>query len=500
MGGSRVYFFLCFYFYIISCLNSKIISTLNATKIFDSQLNVSLGTIFSRVSVLNESKVDVSIEILGGNSSVINDLFNDTRCNHSVVNGIKYLNSLESQEEYVECVSIGVGRSRACSVNGVVANLSGIGCEITNKFLSMSNVSLRSLTKNLLLVSEELQFIVNVTECGENDANCTFSNETKLMPIVSSYSTLCNQTIANNTQSIVNCSVENESSVVKRLSDVVSSFPFMSNYSFGAQNSSECVNGVLDVFSSTNVCICLVDFVGEACEALMVMGNVTTYYSQVLNGTFNMDTYEPFLKIKSGQPCYLKFVNLLGSENQVLVDYKSFIDNIVGNYWTQFDRQGWFMLNVDYENVWNSSDAGIQIQKMRFYTQKIYDDLTDNFIQYRRTLKRLSKIYKNNSETIFRKAKSFGKIMPFSNFTSYEKEIKTEIGLALGLVAKIYDEYLSFYEVGNVSNDTISSIALLKTSTIKYSSMVNDYGFWYFINKISSSAKYITNYNQVCFF
>ena len=103
----------------------------------------------------------------------------------------------------------------------------------------------------------------------------------------------------------------------------------------------------------------------------MVITNFTTYYQQVLNETFDMDSYDPYLKIKRGQPCFFKLINLLGSQNKALVEYNNFIEYIVGNYWTQFVVQGFFMQNVDYDSVFNSSNSGQQIQKMKLYTQKV---------------------------------------------------------------------------------------------------------------------------------
>jgi len=117
-------------------------------------------------------------------------------------------------------------------------------------------------------------------------------------------------------------------------------------------------------------------------------------------------------------------------------------------------------------------------------------------VQYRRALKRLSKIYKNSSSVILSKAKSFEKTMSFSNFTAYEIEIKKEVANALVSVTKLYDE---FSNLGNVSNAT-AVIDSLRESTYKYSYMVNDYGFWYLICKLDSFDKFITKYNQVSLF
>ena len=122
--------------------------------------------------------------------------------------------------------------------------------------------------------------------------------------------------------------------------------------------------------------------------------------------------------------------------------------------------------------------------------------MSKNFVQYRRALKRLSKIYKNSSSVILSKAKSFEKTMSFSNFTAYEIEIKKEVANALVSVTKLYDEFSSFVQVGNASNVT-AVIDSLRESTYKYAYMVNDYGFWYLICKLNSFEKFITKYNQV---
>jgi hypothetical protein len=537
-------------------------------------------TIFREDIVLNETQVVESDKVFYGNQSIKDGSFNDSRCDETVVNGTKYLNSVENPEQFVECLSFGVGRMRDCLEDGVLTNLSSINCTVVNKLASISNVSLRSLTKNLLLVPEELQFAVNVTSCGENDVNCTFSNETQLIQSGLSNFTVSNESVLVNDSSLlsrefilrslsdklvfssnelkfvfnesrcdeevlsgikylnytldgskvvecvklglgllhdcledgpwvnatwIDCFTKNDTDLdVNSLPEFVPLIPIVSNYSSSARNSSQltnltCVNGVLDVLSTMPVCICLMNFVGDQCEVSMVITNFTTYYQQVLNKTFDIDSYDPYLKIKRGQPCLFKLINLLGSQNQALVDYKNFIEYIVGNYWTQFDMQGFFMQNVDYDSVFNSSNAGYQIQKMKLYTQKVSDDLSKNFVQYRRALKRLSKIYKNSSSVILRKAKSFEKTMSFSNFTAYEIEIKKEVANALVSVTKLYDEYSNFVQVGNVSNAT-AVIDSLRESTYKYSYMVNDYGFWYLICKLNSFDKYITKYNQVSLF
>ena len=210
------------------------------------------------------------------------------------------------------------------------------------------------------------------------------------------------------------------------------------NVTIGSNATSEsftCVNGVFDEYSLIPKCICLMNFVGDWCDVALITTNFTTYYEQILNGTFDIDTYTPWLKIKRGRPCFL--IKFKSDPEQELVDYQSFIDHIVGNYWTQVDVQGYFMQHIDYENVWNSSNLSFQIQKMKLFTSKVYNDLEKNFVLYRRVLRRLSKIYKSSADIILRKVKLFGKVQAFSNFTAWEMEIKKEVRVALIWISKL---------------------------------------------------------------
>jgi hypothetical protein len=216
----------------------------------------------------------------------------------------------------------------------------------------------------------------------------------------------------------------------------------------------KCVNGVLDVFSFR--CICLINFAGDRCD------------QRVLN-------FEPMLKTEQNQ-------------TERTTDYSSsFIEHVIGNYWTQLDLHGLFMQKVNYQSVWNSTNVGFQIQQMKLFTQQVYKNFDGNFVQYRRVLKLLSNIFRSSSDPILRKSKKFAMTQ---SFQSLELALKKEVGVALNITDELFIDYVNL--VHDESNSTeeqfLDYLTNIESSTLKYASMVNDYGYWFFLNELKSRA------------
>ena len=273
------------------------------------------------------------------------------------------------------------------------------------------------------------------------------------------------------------------------------------------QKKLHCVNGVEDEFASTPACICFFNYKGHCCDT-QIDANISTYYEQILNGTFDIDTYAPQKWANAKFVSKGKFFKMLSLDdpaesNETLIDYNSFIDTIVGNYWKLIDPQGTYMRTIDYDCFWNGTNVGSQVQQMKLYTQRISQGMTRNFRTYRQALKLIAGLFKNSSDVILRKASEFGKTQLYSNFTQWEVEIKQEVGLALNWTCALYADYGAYVKEGvDMTNDTQAKLMGIlwdiKNSTFKYYDMVNDYGYWYLINKLNSTIK--PKYGKVSFY
>lgn len=144
-------------------------------------------------------------------------------------------------------------------------------------------------------------------------------------------------------------------------------------------------------------------FSGKACNVSINNAN-STLWVQIISGSFNLTQYlhdeymngnKTVFNVSMFEP---ELQNMLDIAPKVVnVSYDEFVVRVVDQIWSEINPEGAYLLSVDFGKVINQSDAGMNLQKIRFYSKHVMSNFESRMSRIEQALDALASRLINSS-------------------------------------------------------------------------------------------------------